>query len=109
MAGRGDVNIVVISGEVHSQPELHLLKSNQNCLKFKIKTIESYLIKGQQPAQKENFFDVEVLGKTALNYQSNLGVGDFIQITGYLRHDVINSRDAIRIRALHIKESYGNG
>ena len=96
-----DVNEVIISGVVHSEPTLTKLSSSTPVVSFQLVVMENYTSRAGQEGAKENIITIEVLGKKADEITNNVKRGSRQIVKGYLRSDFFNDSTSptIRVRA----------
>jgi single-stranded DNA-binding protein len=98
-----DINSVVLTGTVESPPYLHTLKNSQKLLAFTLKVVERYQLKDGTPAQHENFFAIEILGRHVETHFRDIEPGKRYMVTGYLRADDLGGVEKIRIRCFNLQ------
>lgn len=103
-----DDNFTYHSGVVHSSPSWVSLANNKRALIFTLKNVERFFSGENRPAEHDNYFQVEVLGKNAEKYERDLKIGLHIRVKGYLRDDELAGGRKTRIRAFTIEYASGN-
>lgn len=85
---------------------MHTIKNSKKLLSFVLKNTERFDLADKTPATHENFFTFEVLGRNAELYLSMLVPGEYYQVDGYLRRDLINGEEKIRIRCYNVQSVF---
>ena len=100
---RKDINHVIISGEVASDPTVIQIRHNKEMLLFTIRVVENFVSDGER-REHRNFLTVEVLGRNVDKYKTTIRRGRRYVLTGYFRNDDIDGVERTRIRAFNINE-----
>ena len=98
-----DINFTIHTGELTSEPKIHVLKNSKKILTFTLRVTEKFELADGSPGAHTNFFTFEALGRHADTYFRELVIGRRYQINGYLRHDNIGGVDKVRIRCFNIQ------
>lgn len=96
-----DVNEVIISGMVHTEPTMTKLLSSTPVVSFQMVVMENFTSRSGHDGAKENIITIEVLGKKADEIIDNVRRGSRQIVKGYLRSDFFGDSSApvIRVRA----------
>lgn len=98
-------NTLFVTGIIDSQPTIVTIKNNKRMLLFTLKSVERFNLADGTPAEHINFFPVEVLGKNIDRYGDILQKGKPCAVHGYLRADIIDGDQRLRIRSLRFEEA----
>lgn len=97
-----DINKVWLSGLVVSQPILTKLASRTPFTSFTMQVNERFLDRNGNPQLKPNLVRVESLGKSAESTAQRVKQGARFSVDGYLRQDVIDGVEQIRVRSFAV-------
>jgi single-strand DNA-binding protein len=81
-----DMNVVVMSGRLTSDPEMKTLESGRSVVRFRIATNRVYSSKNGRQEQS-SFFDCELWGRQAESFNKYMKKGRQTMIRGYLKQD----------------------
>ena len=97
-----DVNRVFQTGTAISTPYTTTVSQGTFFASFELQVNEVYRDARGRDRVKPNIFIVETLGKKAVQVKDMIKVNRRYVIDGYLRQDVINGTDKVRIRAFAV-------
>jgi single-stranded DNA-binding protein len=97
-----DINKVWLSGLVVTQPVLTKLSSKTPFSTFTIQVNERFINHGGHVQLKPNLIRVESLGKSAENTVERVRQGARFSVDGYLRQDLIDGVEQIRVRSFAV-------
>jgi len=97
-----DINKVWLSGLVVSQPVLTRLSSKTPFTTFTIQVNERFVDRGGSVQLKPNLIRVESLGKSAETTAERVRQGARFSVDGYLRQDVVDGMEQIRVRSFAV-------
>jgi single-stranded DNA-binding protein len=103
-----DFNFTFLTGTVISPPSFIPLANGKKALIFTLQNKEHYKLADGRAASHSNNITVEVLGKNADKYSSELKIGTRCNVVGYLRVDELKGQEKMRVRAFRIEDLSGD-
>lgn len=97
-----DINKVWLNGLVVSQPILTKLSSRTPFTTFTMQVNERFLDRTGAPQFKPNLIRVESLGRSAETTAYKVKQGVRFSVDGYLRQDVIDGVEQVRVRSFAV-------
>ena len=98
-----DINEVILTGEASSSPILVPIKNNKKLCSFELKNLERFTLSSGEAAAHENPLTVEILGPTAEQQARTIQKGSRYFIKGYLRVDLVEGKQSVRVRAFRVE------
>lgn len=99
-----DLNKTTHIGTAVTNPSYINIGGTTPAIVFTLKVRENWKNKRGERQYKDNVFQVEVLGRNAFWAKENVMAGGRYHVDGYLRSDLINGAEEIRIRAFNVQE-----
>lgn len=103
-----DINFTFLTGTVISVPSWVPLAHNKRALVFTIRNNENFKLADGRSATHVNNIVVEVLGRNADKYFSEIVINKKVQVVGYIRVDEMKGSDRTRVRAFRIEDISGD-
>lgn len=97
-----DINKVWLNGLVVTQPVLTKLGSRTPFTTFTLQVNEKFIDRNGVQQLKSNLIRVESLGKSAESTANRVKQGARFSVDGYLRQDVIDGQEQVRVRSFAV-------
>jgi single-stranded DNA-binding protein len=97
-----DVNRGLLTGVVVSAPYTTTVSKNTFFASFELQVNEVYRDANGRDKVKPNIFVIETLGRKAMQVKDMVKVNRRYVVDGYLRQDIINGVNKVRIRAFAV-------
>ena len=99
-----DVNKTTHTGVAITNPSFTMLSANTPMTIFTLKVRESWVNRSGTKQHRDNLLKIEVLGKNAYWARDHVKAGKRFLIDGYVRTDILNGVEEVRIRSFNISE-----
>ena len=97
-----DVNRCFLTGTVISTPYTATVSHNTFFASFELQVNELYRDAKGRDRVKPNVIVIETLGKKAMQVRDNVKVNRRYVVDGYLRQDIMNGVNKVRVRAFAV-------
>lgn len=97
-----DVNRCFLTGTVVSTPYTATVSHNTFFASFELQVNELYRDAKGRDRVKPNVIVIETLGKKAMQVRDNVKVNRRYVVDGYLRQDIMNGTNKVRVRAFAV-------